>query len=263
MDDFLIVAKDAWHYMKELQKVYTIKDPKHPELYLGALYAGDPSTNWTITAKTYNKEAIEQIERRVGPKVRGEKLPMKPGDHPEEDDSPILSNEQHRLYQSMIGMLQWTVSIGRIDICCAVSSMSRFCVSPREGHLDRVFRIFGHLKKYPNKAIGIVDRELIINKELLEDRTTNYGFEDFYAYAYEELDERFPKQIGTELPISIFFDSDHGHDRVTGNSISGVVVIVGCTPITWKSRRQGAIATSTYGAEFSAMKLATEEAITI
>ncbi len=39
--------------------------------------------------------------------------------------------------------------------------------------------------------------------------------------------------------------------------------MVGCTPITWKSRRQGAIATSTYGAEFSAMKLATEEVIMI
>jgi hypothetical protein len=89
VDDFLIVAKDAWQYMKELQKVYVIKDPKSPELYLGALYTGDPSKNWTISAKTYIKEAIEQVERRVDTKIREEKLPMKPGDHPEEDDSPI------------------------------------------------------------------------------------------------------------------------------------------------------------------------------
>jgi hypothetical protein len=39
--------------------------------------------------------------------------------------------------------------------------------------------------------------------------------------------------------------------------------LVGNTPIMWKSRCQGAIATSTYGAEFNAMKLATEGAITI
>jgi hypothetical protein len=153
------------------------------------LYTGDPSKTWTISAKTYIKEAIEQVERRVDAKIREEKLPMKPGDHPEEDDSPILNNDQHRLYQSMIGMLQWIVSIGRIDICYAVSSMSRFCISPREGHLHRIFRIFGYLKKYPNKAIGIVDREPIMNKELLENMTTDYGFEDYYAYAYEELDE--------------------------------------------------------------------------
>jgi hypothetical protein len=90
-----------------------------------------------------------------------------------------------------------------------------------------------------------------------------HDFEDQYAYAYEEIDERFPVPKGKELPVSIFFDSDHGHDRKTGRSISGVIVMVEHTPIVWKSRRQGAVATSTYGAEFYAMKLATEEAITI
>jgi hypothetical protein len=44
------------------------------------------------------------------------------------------------------------------------------------------------------------------------------------------------------------------HDKVTGRSISGVVVYVGGTPIIWKSRRQGSV---------NSMKLAVEEAITI
>lgn len=125
-------------------------------------------------------------------KIREEKLPMKPGDHPEEDESEALDNEQHRLYQSMIGMLQWTVSIGRIGICFVVSSMSRFCVSPREGYLHRVFRIFGYLKKYPNKAIGIVERDPIINKDLLQEVRNDYDFEDLYAYAREDIDNHFP-----------------------------------------------------------------------
>ena len=118
-----------------------------------------------------------------------------------QDKSATLDSDHHRLYQSMIGMLQWTVSIGRIDVCYAVSSMSRFCVSPKKGHLDLVFRIFGYLKKYPNKAIGVVNREPIVNKELLENVTTDYGFEDYYAYVYEEMDERFPKPLGDELPV--------------------------------------------------------------
>jgi uncharacterized protein (DUF2249 family) len=104
----------------------------------------------------------------------------------------------------MIGMLQWTVSIGRLDICYAVSSMSRFCISPREGHLQRVFRIFGYLKKYPNKAIGIVDKDPVINRNELEEFHNSYDFEDQYAYAYEEIDERFPEPLGKELPVSIF-----------------------------------------------------------
>ena len=38
---------------------------------------------------------------------------------------------------------------------------------------------------------------------------------------------------------------------------------MGNTPIIWKSRRQGAVQTSTYGAELCAMRMAVEEAITI
>lgn len=136
-------------------------------------------------------------------------------------------------------------------------------MNPREDHLIRVFRIFGYLKKYPNKVIGIVEKDPIIHKELLQESTTNHDVEDQYAYAHEDMDDHFREPKGTELPVSIFFDSDHAHDKKTGRSISGVIVMVGCTPISWKSRRQGAIATSTYGAEFYAMKLATEEAIMI
>jgi hypothetical protein len=77
---------------------------------------------------------------------------MKAGDHPEEDLSPLLDNELHREYQSLIGMLQWAVSLCRIDICYVTSSMSRFCAAPRQGHLSRVLRIWGYLKKYINSA---------------------------------------------------------------------------------------------------------------
>ena len=37
--------------------------------------------------------------------------------------------------------------------------------------------------------------------------------------------------------------------------------MVGSTPVSWMSKHQGAVATSTYIAEFCAMRLTTEEAI--
>jgi hypothetical protein len=79
----------------------------------------------------------------------------------------------------------------------------------------------------------------------------------------EEMDKNFPKPLGEELDVNIFFDSDLGHDRKTGRSISGIIVYVGNTPIIWKPRQQGAVQTSTYGAELCAMRMAVEEAITI
>lgn len=88
-------------------------------------------------------------------------------------------------------------------------------------------------------------------------------FSEQYAYAKEEIDYQFPEPMGQELEVSVFFDSDHAHDTVTGRSISGVIVMVGSTSTIWKSKRQGAVQTARYGAEFSATRLATEEAITI
>ena len=58
VDDFMITAKDPWRFMTQLQKIYKIKDPTHPEVYLGALYTGSPSTNWTVSSQRYIKEAI-------------------------------------------------------------------------------------------------------------------------------------------------------------------------------------------------------------
>ncbi len=58
-------------------------------------------------------------------------------------------------------------------------------------------------------------------------------------------------------------DSDHAHDKVSRQSISGILIFVGQTPVTCSSKRQGAIETSTCGAEFCAMKNAVEELIAL
>lgn len=84
-----------------------------------------------------------------------------------------------------------------------------------------------------------------------------------YPDATEEVDPRLPPPCGKPLSTAIFCDADHGHDVLTRRSITGIIVFVGRTPVNWISRRQGAIATSTYHAEFMALRTATEEAIAI
>jgi hypothetical protein len=262
VDDFLITAKDPWPYMEHLQTVYKIKNPEErPSNYLGATYVGSPEEYWTVNCKAYIKEALVTIERMHNESLREEKTPVATGDHPEEDESTLLDNKLHRQYQSLIGMAQWLVTLGRIDICYAVSSLSRFCAAPREGHYKRLLRLWGYLKKYPDKAVAIDARDPLFDPKEPVEFEPDFG--DQYGYASEDMDPMFPEPIYDELTVSIFFDSDHAHDKKTGRSISGIIVLVGRTPIIWKSKRQGAIQTSTYGAEFCAMRLATEEAHTI
>ena len=47
---------------------------------------------------------------------------MMDGDHPEEDSSEILGDEDHKKYMMLIGMLNWIVCLGRMDVAFAVTS---------------------------------------------------------------------------------------------------------------------------------------------
>ena len=84
-------------------------------------------------------------------------------------------------------------------------------------------------------------------------------YEDFEEY----IDPRFPEPLHKELDLTIFVDSNHGHDRVTGKSLTGLISFVGRTPVTWCSKHQSAVEMSTYGAELMAMKRAMEEVVAI
>ena len=79
--------------------------------------------------------------------------PISNGYRPEMDVSDELDSEDAQLFQSLIGILLWTVEIGRIDICAEVSMLSSRLALPRHGHLQQVFNIFSYLKQHHNSRI--------------------------------------------------------------------------------------------------------------
>jgi hypothetical protein len=50
--------------------------------------------------------------------------PLQKGDHLETDDTEFLDATGTRQYQSLIGALQWSMSIGWFDVTTAVMTMS-------------------------------------------------------------------------------------------------------------------------------------------
>ena len=88
-------------------------------------------------------------------------VPASPGNHPELDTLEFLDDDGHLYYQMLVGMLNWTVSIGQFDIAHATSSLAPFASCPRKGHLDRALRVFGYLKRYLNKRIVVDSRNPI------------------------------------------------------------------------------------------------------
>ena len=71
--------------------------------------------------------------------------PLESRDHPKLDMSEFLDEDGIEIYQSLIGSMQWAVSIGRYDIHTTVMTMSGFRVQPQIGHLDQVKRMYGYL----------------------------------------------------------------------------------------------------------------------
>jgi hypothetical protein len=57
--------------------------------------------------------------------------PLESNDHPEINSSEFLGEHDIQKHQSLIGAMQWAISIGRFDIAVHVMTMSSFRASPR------------------------------------------------------------------------------------------------------------------------------------
>jgi len=78
---------------------------------------------WFLSAKDYLEKAILVIEERKD-LPKGVTQPLPTDYHPELDDTPLLGEDDAQLYMSYIGILQWAVELGCIDIALHVSTMA-------------------------------------------------------------------------------------------------------------------------------------------
>ena len=264
VDDFKIVAKDADSWLQKISHNFLVKSHGPRSYYLGNDYTYHEDLNvWTYGGRTYTKDAIDRVERIYGCLAKVS-TPLPVTDcHPELDESPLLELDDHRKYQMLLGMLQWLVMICRIDLCHLVSSLNRFGACPRQTHLDLAVRAFGYLKQVPDPQICIDHRPMLFNRTKPEFTKLIPDFMKDYPDAIEEVDPGFLLSFGPILQTTILVDSDHGHDQKTRRSLTGWIAFVGSTPVAWQSKRQGSVASSTYAAEFSALRTATEEAISL
>jgi hypothetical protein len=106
-----------------------------------------------ISAKCYVDKMIDTYVQLYGEKPRKASSPLEQSHHPELDDSLFLRQAKTQQFQSLIGAMQWVVSIGRLDIATAVMSLSSFRAMPRRGHLERAKQIYGYLQKMKETRI--------------------------------------------------------------------------------------------------------------
>ena len=103
----------------------------------------------------------------------------------------------------------------RSDIAFAVSVVSQFMHSPRESHLEAVFRILRYLKSSPGKGLF-------------------FSRHDHFR-------------------VEAYTDADWAGSITDRRSTSGYCTFVGGNLVTWRSKKQNVVARSSAEAEFRAM----------
>jgi len=150
VDDLAIASRHAMGIIEELEKGqgFKLKGTGPITYHLGCDYKRDKDGTLAMGPVRYIERMAEGYERTYGtrPKLTY-RSPLEPNDHPEIDDTPLLEVDSIKQDQSMIGALQWCVTLGRIDIHSAVTTMSSFNAAPRQAHLERVKRMYGYLYK--------------------------------------------------------------------------------------------------------------------
>jgi Reverse transcriptase (RNA-dependent DNA polymerase) len=263
VDDILSISADPADALKGLQATFKLKDDKIevPDIYLGAELGRmqvDDAWCWTMSAEKYVAASVKNVEEALAKK--GLRLPTKcytplSTDYkPELDVSPELKSDGLQYYQELIGVLRWSVEIGRVDILLEASLMSAHLALPRVGHLEAVYRIFGYLKLHPKRKLGFDARHPMISEKMFK----KHDWNDFYRGVEEAIPRDMPKPRGNMMSTHCFVDASHGSDRATRRSQTGILIFCNKSPIMWHSKRQNTVEASTFGSEFQAMKNAIE-----
>jgi len=263
VDDLLIAAKDPASIIKELREVHKYKlkcEERLVEYHLGCNFDRDPDGVLCLSPSKYIKKMLDQYKVIFGEAPTEVKSPLEKGDHPELDDTPELDENDIKKYQSLIGALQWLISLGRFDICTAVMSMSRFRIAPRKGHLQRLQRIYGYIRMYPKFAIRVRTNEPDYSDLPSQDFDWSYSV---YGNVQELLPTDAPPALGKHVTLTSFVDANLYHDYITGRAVTGVLHLINQTPFDWYSKRQATVETATFGAEFVAARIAVDQVIDI
>jgi hypothetical protein len=155
-----------------------------------------------------------------------------------------LDAKHGQYYQSLIGVLCWICELGRLNILVAVLMLSRYVVSPREGHLQQVFHIFAYMKHHKRLCMVFDDMEPVFDESLF--KVCDWSA-DFYPNAEEAIPHDALMVWGNGIIMSCFMDVDHAGCKAMRHLHTGVILFVNKAPIIWYSKLQNTVETSTFG----------------
>ena len=138
-----------------------------------------------------------------------------------DDEAPFTDTQ---LYQQAVGCLMYAATTTRPDIASAIGILAQYMSAPSMNHWSGIKRILRYIK-------GTLKYGLLFTAGDTRNHLVGYS------------------------------DSDWAGDIDTRRSTSGYSFLIGCSLVSWSSRKQATVAKSSTEAEYVALSFATQEAI--
>ena len=161
-------------------------------------------------------------------KAKPTSIPVNGYDHMRKttiDDEPGDRNA----YCRKVGSIMFAMVYSRPDICFALSKLSQYISAPGAHHEVAVKQVLRYLRSTSTLR-------------LCYGPTRSFGKQEY---------------------VTVYADSDHAADRDDRRSVLGYTVMIGGGAISWVSRRQKSVSTSTAEAEYMALAQASKQALWI
>jgi hypothetical protein len=147
------------------------------------------------------------------------------------------------------------VTIGRFDTLTTVMTMYGFRVAPRQGHLERLKRIYGYLSTMRHATIRICTEE--------PDYSDLPEIEhDWSISVYGDINEVVPtdalEPLGNHVTTTHCVDTNLMHYLITGRSLTACLPMLNKTPFDLFSKKQSPVETATYRYDFLAARTCVE-----
>ena len=269
VDDGMIISNMPEKIIKVLEATYVLQGIKGLDakdaLYLGssvgvydvarAVGESDEEELYPYaSAEAYISKVIPVVEEFYELGKYSYKILLPKDYHPEMDESKLLNEEGVSLYQSYMGILRWCVELGRIDIIFAAAQMAQYQALLREGHLMALGQVFAYLKKHQRSRLVFGPTQPDFSGKDFK----QVDWSEFYLDVKEAIPPNAPEPRGKGVSLNLFVDASHAANVVTRRSHTGFIIFIGRAPVVWYSKRQNTVESAAFGAEFVALKQATE-----
>jgi hypothetical protein len=223
VDDIFVVgsSEGAEQFVRECSAAFKIRDLGTPKLFLGIQIERTQSGSVLLHQADYTKRILERFN-----------APQNPVQTPMDAKTPLVEASENNLlpeqdaaeYRAAVGALLYLMLCTRPDLAYTLSRLSKFSSKPSTKHAEALKRVLRYLRGTINLGIEFNAPDPTMESKL-------YGYSD----------------------------SDFAADLNNRRSTSGFIFLLNGGPISWKSKQQSLIATSTHDAEYIGLANASYE----